>query len=671
MSGAKILSTETYESMRDAQGINGGTTSPTVPTAEGAEYFDSILRETFKAKDALELLKAIEGYTDSEGVEHPPLIERGLISKDYIASIQKPNSTMNLSKDPNDIFGNISGSNGGKSKEWDHLFIPLDGHRPEDRPLTRRIIIDTIANPNFVYVKDPGGGRSKQYIPVIGQNSTFAWGRHDKQNTVEHFHMFRHWHTITDKNYEYNPKTGEVFVNTVNPNARKITLGLSLKDNFVRSQVLKNINDNLKAAGLPVLDDIYLSTSKMLSKEEREAEKVINTNDKDYLDNLYKNAREKAREDAKKEIEGLPKELVEDSIVQAELNELNALIKEKQKLAMEYTAKAIKENNEIQGFEKAREAVVALHQEKRINQELTTELDNVKSELESTKQSLTDETKLRETIEGQLTKTSSELNDRNEAYTALDQLHKDLEKDFDDLEVKFEQTVKAHKNEIIKLNQDRVDEIKALKTTHSEEIAKIEYEHSQEITNLNIAHKENVDGINRRHSSIVNGLNSEIKELNSSVSALTSERDELKFDKGELEKQLAELKRDMLNMERAHEEQLEKERKERAQEKSNFEEIINDYKSGKIELDKAITELRADNAKLSKEVQSHINKFNELKKENGLLQSDLDKSKSENSELKTKNNQLETDVEALKKAIEDDLEKKAQQKNKNKNPKPE
>jgi len=671
MSGAKILSTETYEGMRDAQGVNGGKTSPLEPSPDEYEYFDPILDKVVKGETALEVIRKVEGYTDDKGVEHPGEIERGIISKDYISSIQKPNSTMNLSKDPNDIFGNISGSNGGTSKEWDQLFVPLDGFKAEDRPLARRIIIDSVANPNFVHVKDPGGGRAKQYIPVIGKNSTFAWGRHDKQNTVEHFHLFRHFHTITDKNYEYNPKTGEVFVNAVNPDARKITLGLSLKDNFVRSQVLKNINDNLKAAGLPVLDDIYLSTSKMLSKEEKEAEKVINTNDKDYLDNLYKNAREKVREDAKKEIEGLPKELVEDSVVQAELNELNALIKEKQKLAMEYTAKAIKENNEIQGFEKAREAVVALHQEKRINQELTTELDNTKSELESTKQSLTDETKLRETIEGKLTKTSSELNDRNEAYTALNQLHKDLEKDFDDLEVKFEQTVETHNNEIIKLNQDRVDEIKALKTTHSEEIAKIEYEHSQEITNLNIAHKENVDAINRRHSSIVNGLNSEIKELNSSVSALTSERDELKFDKGELEKQLDELKRDMLNMERAHNEQLEKERKERAQEKSNFEEIINDYKSGKIELDKAITELRADNAKLSKEVQSHISKFNELKKENGLLKSDLDKSKSENSELKTKNNQLETDVEALKKTIEDDLEKKAKQKNKNKNPKPE
>ncbi|MBS4517625.1 hypothetical protein [Klebsiella pneumoniae] len=71
--------------------------------------------------------------------------------------------------------------------------------------------------------------------------------------------------------------------------------------------------------------------------------------------------------------------------------------------------KAIKENNEIQGFEKAREAVIALHQEKRVNQELTTELTN-------TKQSLEEEAKLRSQFEEKAKKTSEELAEKTEAF---------------------------------------------------------------------------------------------------------------------------------------------------------------------------------------------------------------------------------------------------------------
>lgn len=38
-----------------------------------------------------------------------------------------------------------------------------------------------MANPNFIYVKDQGPGKSKQYMPVIGKNSVFAWGVHSDQ----------------------------------------------------------------------------------------------------------------------------------------------------------------------------------------------------------------------------------------------------------------------------------------------------------------------------------------------------------------------------------------------------------------------------------------------------------------------------------------------------------
>ncbi|MFY4303149.1 hypothetical protein ACM90G_23840, partial [Escherichia coli] len=172
------------------------------------------------------------------------------MSKQYLNTIQRPLSELSTNKDPKALFGDI----GGRGNEWEQLFIDLSGFRAEDQVLAHDIITDSMANPNFIYVKDQGPGKSKQYMPVIGKNSVFAWGVHSDQKTKTHSHIFRHTHTITDKNYEYNPNTGEVIINQLNPDARRITASLSLKDNFVRTQVLKNINDNLKAAGLPLLD---------------------------------------------------------------------------------------------------------------------------------------------------------------------------------------------------------------------------------------------------------------------------------------------------------------------------------------------------------------------------------------------------------------------------------
>lgn len=637
MSGAKILAVLDKEGMRDAQGINGGKTSPLEPTINGATYKDSELDIVIKAENGLELLKEIEAK-----------IERGIMSKEHLNNVQRPLAELSTNKNPNVLFGNVS----SKGNEWEQLFVDLSGYRSEDQVLAHDIIVDSIANPNFVYVKDQGPGKSKQYTPVIGKNSVLAWGVHSDQKTKTHSHIFRHTHTITDKNYEYNPNTGEVIINQVNPDARRITASLSLKDNFVRTQVLKNINDNLKAAGLPLLDNIYLSTGKMLSPEEIKAQEIIDTNNKEYLDDLYTTAREKAKEESIKNQEQIPKEVIEDAVVQNELNEIDALIKQKQKLAAEYAAKAIKENNEIQGFEKAREAVIALHQEKRVNQELTTELTN-------TKQSLEEEAKLRSQFEEKAKKTSEELAEKTEAFNALSDEYKALGEQYDDLEKTHIATIEKHREVVERLNEQLVQQ----DLDHTNEVELLEKTHEAVVNKLNSDHKQEIETLKTQQASIVSGLNSEITTLNDTIKAITEDRDSLKFDNEQLEIELAKAKKAIIDMERKHKEELEK----RDEEKVSFEQTIKDLMDEKIEADKAIKLLTESNDKLIEEVNQHIDSYNKLKSENVKLKADYDKEKEENSTLKSENEQLKIDKQALEEAIRKDIEKKNKADNSNKN----
>ncbi|UMD81016.1 hypothetical protein JJ528_27750 (plasmid) [Klebsiella pneumoniae] len=641
MSGAKILAVLDKDGMRDAQGVNGGKTSPLEPTINGATYKDSELDIVIKAENGLELLKEIEAK-----------IERGIMSKEHLNNVQRPLAELSTNKNPNVLFGNVS----SKGNEWEQLFVDLSGYRSEDQVLAHDIIVDSIANPNFVYVKDQGPGKSKQYTPVIGKNSVLAWGVHSDQKTKTHSHIFRHTHTITDKNYEYNPNTGEVIINQVNPDARRITASLSLKDNFVRTQVLKNINDNLKAAGLPLLDNIYLSTGKMLSPEEIKAQEVIDTNNKEYLDDLYTTAREKAKEESIKNQEQIPKEIIEDAVVQNELNEIDALIKQKQKLAAEYAAKAIKENNEIQGFEKAREAVIALHQEKRVNQELSTELNN-------TKQALEEEAKLRSQFEEKANRTSEELAEKTEAFNALSDEYKALGEQYDDLETTHTTTLEKHREIVERLNEqlvqqdlDHTNEVELLEKNHEAVVNKLNSDHVIEVENLTNAHKQEIETLKTQQASIVSGLNSEITTLNDTVKAITEDRDSLKFDNEQLEIELEKAKKAIIDMERKHKEELEK----RDEEKVSFEQTIKDLMDEKIETDKAIKLLTESNKELIKKVDDHVNSYKELEVK-------FKNVETANISLMAENEQLKTDKKALEEAIKKDIEAKNKADNSNKN----
>ncbi|MBK0019116.1 hypothetical protein [Kosakonia sp. S42] len=641
MSGAKILAVLDKDGMRDAQGVNGGKTSPLEPTINGATYKDSELDIVIKAENGLELLKEIEAK-----------IERGIMSKEHLNNVQRPLAELSTNKNPNVLFGNVS----SKGNEWEQLFVDLSGYRSEDQVLAHDIIVDSIANPNFVYVKDQGPGKSKQYTPVIGKNSVLAWGVHSDQKTKTHSHIFRHTHTITDKNYEYNPNTGEVIINQVNPDARRITASLSLKDNFVRTQVLKNINDNLKAAGLPLLDNIYLSTGKMLSPEEIKAQEVIDTNNKEYLDDLYTTAREKAKEESIKNQEQIPKEIIEDAVVQNELNEIDALIKQKQKLAAEYAAKAIKENNEIQGFEKAREAVIALHQEKRVNQELSTELNN-------TKQALEEEAKLRSQFEEKANRTSEELAEKTEAFNALSDEYKALGEQYDDLETTHTTTLEKHREIVERLNEqlvqqdlDHTNEVELLEKNHEAVVNKLNSDNVIEVENLTNAHKQEIETLKTQQASIVSGLNSEITTLNDTVKAITKDRDSLKFDNEQLEIELEKAKKAIIDMERKHKEELEK----RDEEKVSFEQTIKDLMDEKIETDKAIKLLTESNKELIKKVDDHINSYKELEVK-------FKNVETANISLMAENEQLKTDKKALEEAIKKDIEAKNKADNSNKN----
>ncbi|MBK4421212.1 hypothetical protein JJQ33_25530, partial [Enterobacter hormaechei] len=311
-----------------------------------------------------------------------------------------------------------------------------------------------------------------------------------------------------------------------------------------------------------------------------------------------------------------------DASLVAELKLLDEVIKTKKELSAEFLAKAIKEKNEVEAFEKAKTTVVALHQEQELNRQLTEKLEITEEKLLESIKSLEEESALKATFENKLKETSSKLIETEAKLGNAELEYENLGKEYDELEQTHAATIEKHREVVESLNQQLLQQ----DLEHTNEIELLETTHENAIKKLNIEHENEIETLKTQQASIVSGLNSEITNLKDAVVSITEERDGFKFDKEQLEIELAKAKQAIIDMERKHKEELEK----RDEEKVSFEKVIDDMKKEKIETDKAIELLTESNKDLIKKVDEHINSYNSLKIENDKLKADYDKEKEEN-----------------------------------------
>lgn len=541
--GMKLFSVLDYYEFRVAQGVKGDKTSPEEETLEGSEYLDPLTGSVFKDADGHALLLQLEhatpgfqhdesepdySYTDIGKIEG----FHGLLTKKFLFDKQTPKGM--IAANPKGLIGNIKYKPG--QPEWEHCFVDMSVFLPEDQTKAREIIIHQLSHDDYVYVKEQGQGRAVQYTPIKGKRAVFAWGIHRDQRVKAHFHFFRHVHGINDKNYEYNPAKGEVVINPVYSDARIITPALSLKDNLVRTLVLEHINNGLRAAHLPVIDSIVMAVNRMQTIEEETAKEIIQTNDREALDALAKQVRQRTEEVDEKR-EPIPDEKIKDAILQSEISIFDSVLKDKTALAQHLLAKAVKEKNEIDAFEKARTNAIDLYNTRKEKKNIEEILTKTEDSLSAAKDQLEKEEVKSEELSNNIVSLNVELSEQKEQYTNLYQEHQSLGKEFDDLEALFEETKTNH-----------INELKELKERHNLEIMSIDVAHDQELTALRDKHEKEIQLLKQQHTKNLEQQAAELqKQKEDIISRLTKEKDEerkqaLKTKEKELkEKHVAEI----------------------------------------------------------------------------------------------------------------------------------
>ncbi|RXY26825.1 hypothetical protein DD577_28950, partial [Klebsiella pneumoniae] len=195
-----------------------------------------------------------------------------------------------------------------------------------------------------------------------------AWGNHLDQDIAPHLQLWRHHHVINNKKLVYDKVLNKIIDKTDDSGNRYITQATSLDKDFIRKIELDWINEGLREAHLPTIDNIYLKNE---NKDDDKAEAKL------YDKTVEEN---KANRKAEIDINFDPNSAKDASLV-AELKLLDEVIKTKKELSAEFLAKAIKEKNEVEAFEKAKTTVVALHQEQELNRQLTEKLEITEEKL--------------------------------------------------------------------------------------------------------------------------------------------------------------------------------------------------------------------------------------------------------------------------------------------------
>ncbi|QLN51594.1 hypothetical protein [Klebsiella grimontii] len=652
---------KSHEQMRISQGIKGGKTSPTVETLEGADFYDPIAQKWVHEENGLELIRELEGYEapiadDPEKQErsHEKHFDHGMFSKQYLLDNKVKVGDEARLKVKNSLIGNIQQS----ETEWDYCQIDMSIFAPKDMPRARKIIIERMSHPKYLAIKD-NGPAGMTYVPIDGDRAVFAWGNHLDQDIAPHLQLWRHHHVINNKKLVYDKDLNKIIDKTDDSGNRYITQATSLDKDFIRKIELEWINEGLREAHFPTIDNIYLKNE---NKDDDKAEAKLRVENEDVSkwQELYDKTVEENKANRKAEIDiNFDPNSAKDASLVAELKLLDEVIKTKKELSAEFLAKAIKEKNEVEAFEKAKTTVVALHQEQELNRQLTEKLEITEEKLLESIKSLEEESALKATFENKLKETSSKLIETEAKLGNAELEYENLGKEYDELEQTHTATLEKHREVVESLNQQLLQQ----DLDHTNEVELLEKTHEHVINKLNIEHKNEIETLKTQQASVVNGLNTEITNLKDTVVSITAERDGFKFDKEQLESELAKAKKAIIDMERKHKDELEK----RDAEKDLFEQTIKDLKDEKIEADKAIKLLTESNGKLIEEVNQQIDSYNKLKAEHVKLKTDYDKEKEENSTLKSENEQLKIDKQALEEAIRKDIEKKNKADNSNKN----
>ncbi|EKE7732891.1 hypothetical protein OWX99_004624, partial [Salmonella enterica] len=518
---------KSHNQMRISQGVKGGKTSPIEPTLEGADFYDPIAQKWVHEENGLELIRELEGYEapiadDPEKQErsHEKHFDHGMFSKQYLLDNKVKIGDEARLKVKNSLIGNIQQS----ETEWDYCQIDMSIFAPKDMPRARKIIIERMSHPKYLAIKD-NGPAGMTYVPIDGDRAVFAWGNHLDQDIGAHLQLWRHHHVINNKKLVYDKDLNKIIDKTDDSGNRYITQATSLDKDFIRKIELEWINEGLREAHLPTIDNIYLKNE---NKDDDKAEAKLRVENEDVSkwQELYDKTVEENKANRKAEIDiNFDPNSAKDASLVAELKLLDEVIKTKKELSAEFLAKAIKEKNEVEAFEKAKTTVVALHQEQELNSQLTKKLENTEEKLLESIKLLEEESALKTTFENKLNEISSKLIETEAKLGNAELEYENLGKEYDELEQTYTATIEKHREVVESLNQQLLQQ----DLEHTNEIELLETTHENAIKKLNIEHENEIETLKTQQASIVSGLNSEITNLKDAVVSITEERDGFKF----------------------------------------------------------------------------------------------------------------------------------------------
>ena len=497
----------------------------------GALYSDPLSGKIVTARNGPELIRLMEGYTDDDGVAHEG--EAPLINDHDLLNIYRANKE---NKDPSKVLIYNEGRASKVQEEFTKFCFYMNHVPVEKRLEYRKIIVDAIANPGFVYTKPVGkksdGSRTYAQNIYKGKVGLVALPVHDQAGALSHFQVYMHSRCITDKNYtiaeSINPKTGlpefsaipatetikfqdeegNYITKQVVDKRRRITAkNLANKSDFMDT-LCDYINEKLEEAGLPLL--------KNYESKKRFAFKV---NGLDYGEELKDYFNEFGLKDFDEDTEKTNKSLstpVDDSfdeklrtvmtdkeVAETSLSDDIKLIqrlRQKEEEEIKALQEQLRSKIEIHSQLKSAEltkvelasTVIELRKEKASNEVLSRQNDELSTSIlavNNTNENLKDEIRLQHDDILSLAEENIELKDENEILNIEKQ---GVIKEFNNYKKEQNKNTNNIRRAIKSLYKDFVSKDEEKDRVYENNITSLKQEHKNEILNIDIENERQI-----------------------------------------------------------------------------------------------------------------------------------------------------------------------------------
>lgn len=626
----------TISALRHSESFNEATPDPYLA-------YDPVAKIWYEAKNGKELINKMIGYRNTDTGEY---VKGAMEPEDFPAD----ELFIKLQDKPGYNTKRRIGD-GESEAEFTHLLIQIPEGTPVEKwPDFKKTVIEVFAHPDECYQKGKGGGR---YTPTVHIGDCFvaASGTHVSQDGKSaHFHLIVGSRTLNNKNYYGIDSNNQPIILPTNPDWRSITRRSLLgSEAEFRELKRKRINSKLEELGLPQTH--WLNRDEKMDENKVKAKDALQEAIKDTDGADLKSELDKLESSKKLSIKEFSEEDINDAEIHQNIINSQKLLAAISKQAEEKLAEAYREIELVNITRSSIENAVALAKTKQ-------ELASTSEMLTATQENLETEQKSRIAFEEALQSKNIELSELNDKYDTQTKAHQELIDNYEELEDRFDEIEEAFKDakaqHVIDLQEQEnsyQNEISVINATHNKAISKLKEEHQENLQAQELYYEQELSAkddaikdITKQFNDFKDEHDKQVKALQNIITNRDKEIANLKTDNGKLSTENETLTNSVNTI-----------RKEKENQRIEFERIINDLKLGHA---KAIGLLESSNKALTDEVAKQVEAFKNIEKENRELKKEVEKLKGsaelkdiENTKLKTTNAQLTEENKDLNEAL--------------------